>query len=62
MGVLLLISGPQEPLFLQVKEARPSVLEPHAGKSSYDNCGQRVVVGQHLMQAASDLFLGWTRG
>src|SRR6185437_8369514 len=61
-GILLLMSGPNEPLFLQVKEARPSVLEPHAGKSAYDNCGQRVVIGQRLMQAASDLFLGWTRG
>jgi uncharacterized protein (DUF2252 family) len=61
-GILLLMSGPHEPLFLQVKEARPSVLESYAGKSVYSNCGQRVVVGQRLMQAASDLFLGWTRG
>jgi uncharacterized protein (DUF2252 family) len=61
-GILLLMSGSNEPLFLQVKEARASVLEPHADKSEYENCGQRVVIGQRLMQAASDLFLGWTRG
>jgi uncharacterized protein (DUF2252 family) len=61
-GILLLMAGPKDPLFLQVKEARPSVLEPYAGKSTYDNFGQRVVVGQRLMQAASDLFLGWTHG
>jgi uncharacterized protein (DUF2252 family) len=61
-GILLLMAGPKDPLFLQVKEARPSVLEPYAGKSAYDNFGQRVVVGQRLMQAASDMFLGWTHG
>ena len=61
-GILLLLAGPDDPLFLQVKEAMASVLEPHAGKSNYQNHGQRVVVGQRLMQAASDLFLGWTRG
>ena len=38
------------------------MLEPYVGQSEYDNCGQRVVIGQRLMQAASDLFLGWTRG
>lgn len=48
-------------LFLQVKEARPSVLEGRAGASPYPNQGERVVVGQRLMQAASDIFLGWTR-
>ena len=58
-GVLLLMAGPDDPLFLQVKEAGRSVLEPYVGKSTYDP-GQRVVVGQRLMQAASDLFLGWT--
>jgi len=47
-------------LFLQIKEARPSVLEPYAGKSAFAYRGQRVVHGQRLMQAASDLFLGWT--
>jgi uncharacterized protein (DUF2252 family) len=59
-GVALLMAGDDDPLFLQVKEARPSVLEPYAGASSYANQGQRVVTGQRLMQAASDLFLGWT--
>jgi uncharacterized protein (DUF2252 family) len=61
-GILLLVAGPDDPLFLQVKEARTSVLEPYAGKSVYAHSGQRVVVGQRLMQAASDLFLGWTHG
>ena len=50
------------PLLLQFKEARRSVLEPYAGKSVYQNQGQRVVVGQRLMQSASDIFLGWARG
>jgi hypothetical protein len=50
-----------DPLFLQCKEAQPSVLEPFVGKSEYDNMGQRVVEGQRLMQAASDIFLGWLR-
>jgi uncharacterized protein (DUF2252 family) len=49
-------------LILQVKEAEASVLEPYLGKSPYTNHGQRVVHGQRLMQAASDLFLGWARG
>ena len=48
-----------DPLFLQLKEAQPSVLEPFLGKSQYDNHGQRVVEGQRLMQAASDIMLGW---
>ena len=48
-----------DPLFLQIKEAQPSVLEQFAGKSAYSNCGQRVVAGQRLMQATSDIFLGW---
>ena len=61
-AVLLLMAGDDDPLFLQVKEARRSVLEPYAGKSVYKNQGQRVVAGQRLMQAASDLFLGWTTG
>lgn len=59
--VALLMADDNEPLFLQIKEARASVLEPYAGKSIYQNHGQRVVVGQRLMQAASDIFLGWTR-
>ena len=59
-AILLMIAGDDDPLFLQVKEVHESVLEPYAGKSVYPNCGQRVVVGQRLMQAASDIFLGWT--
>ena len=51
-----------DPLFLQVKEAQGSVLERHLPKSRYRNHGQRVVAGQRLMQAASDIFLGWIRG
>jgi hypothetical protein len=51
-----------DPLFLQVKEARPSVLEGHVPRSAYRHQGQRVVVGQKLMQAASDVFLGWMTG
>ncbi len=50
------------PLFLQVKEAHASVLEPYAGRSSFATHGQRVVYGQRLMQAASDIFLGWMVG
>jgi uncharacterized protein (DUF2252 family) len=49
----------QDPLVLQAKEAQASVLEPYAGASEYPNHGQRVVEGQRLMQAASDIFLGW---
>ncbi len=49
----------KDPLFLQMKEAEASVLEEYAGKSEFANHGQRVVVGQRLMQAASDIFLGW---
>ena len=48
-----------DPLFLQAKEAQPSVLEPFLGKSEFANHGQRVVEGQRLMQAASDIMLGW---
>ena len=50
-----------EPLFLQAKEAQPSVLADYCGRSQYTNQGERVVAGQHLMQAQSDIFLGWTR-
>jgi uncharacterized protein (DUF2252 family) len=50
-----------DPLFLQVKEAQASVLEPYVGASEYAHHGQRVVVGQRVMQAASDIFLGWQR-
>ena len=51
-----------DPLLLQVKEARASVLERYLGKSVYANHGQRIVVGQRLMQSASDIFLGWAEG
>jgi uncharacterized protein (DUF2252 family) len=57
--VLLLGADDRDPLFLQIKEAQPSVLERFVGKSEYSNCGQRVVAGQRLMQATSDIFLGW---
>jgi len=60
-SVGLWIAAEDDPLFLQVKEARASVLEPYAGKSVYENHGQRVVCGQRLMQSASDIFLGWTK-
>jgi uncharacterized protein (DUF2252 family) len=50
-----------DPLFLQIKEAEASVLEPYVGKSVYQNHGRRVVEGQRLTQASSDIFLGWDR-
>jgi uncharacterized protein (DUF2252 family) len=59
-SIMLLMAGEKDPLFLQVKEARPSVLEAFAGPSIYPNHGQRVVKGHRLMQSASDIFLGWT--
>ncbi len=49
----------EDPMFLQLKEAQPSVLEPYTGKSTYKNNGQRVVAGQRLIQGAPDIFLGW---
>ena len=52
----------QDPLFLQVKEATASVLEDHLPKSRFKQPGERVVQGQRLMQAASDIYLGWTKG
>ncbi|HEY5978489.1 MAG TPA: DUF2252 domain-containing protein [Microlunatus sp.] len=60
--VLLEGRDERDPLFLQVKEATRSVLETHLPKSAYDNCGERVVQGQQLMQSASDIFLGWSAG
>ena len=60
-GLGLFMADENDPLFLQVKEARASVLEPYVGKSRYPNHGQRVVEGQRLMQTASDVFLGWMR-
>jgi uncharacterized protein (DUF2252 family) len=59
--VLMLGRDQSDPLFLQVKEAEKSVLATFAGASRYTNQGQRVVAGQRLMQAASDIFLGWQR-
>ena len=58
---LLLGSDSNDPLFLQIKEARASVYERYLGKSSFANHGERVVNGQRLMQASSGIFLGWTR-
>lgn len=58
-AIVLFQAGPADALILQMKEAGPSVLEPFAGASHYANHGQRVVAGQRLMQAASDMFLGW---
>jgi len=61
-GILLMMSGNGDPLFLQFKEARQSVLEPYCGASPFGHSGHRVVAGQRAMQAASDIFLGWTTG
>jgi hypothetical protein len=60
--IALMMSANNDPLFLQIKQARQSVLEPYAGKSLYSHPGQRVVIGQKLMQATSDIFLGWATG
>ncbi|MBS0027586.1 DUF2252 domain-containing protein [Chitinophaga sp. 22321] len=60
--VALLMNKKDEPLFLQVKEARTSVLEAYTGKSKYTHNGERIVQGQRLVQAASDIFLGWSTG
>jgi uncharacterized protein (DUF2252 family) len=57
--IALLMSENNDPLFLQFKEAVESVLEPYTGKSAYSHHGQRVVIGQRLMQPVSDIFLGW---
>ena len=61
-AIVLLMAAENDPLFLQIKEANRSVLEPYVGKSIYTNHGERVVRGCLLMQSASDLFLGWTGG
>ncbi|HME57877.1 MAG TPA: DUF2252 family protein [Terracidiphilus sp.] len=61
-GIMLLMASEHDPLFLQFKQARPSVLEAYGGKSLHSNHGQRVVHGCRMMQSASDLFLGWTEG
>jgi Uncharacterized protein conserved in bacteria (DUF2252) len=60
--VLLQGRDANDPLFLQVKEATASVFEPYLGKSRYRQHGERVVQGQRMMQAASDIYLGWTKG
>jgi Uncharacterized protein conserved in bacteria (DUF2252) len=60
--VLLEGRDENDPLFLQVKEAGASVLEGYVESSTYEHHGHRVVAGQRLMQAASDIFLGWFRG
>ncbi len=61
-GIILMMSGNGDPLFLQFKEARQSVLEPYCGASPFLHAGHRVVAGQRAMQSASDIFLGWTTG
>lgn len=61
-GIALLMSGNGDPLFLQFKEARASVLEAYAGPAPFGQHGQRVVFGQRLMQASTDIFLGWMKG
>jgi uncharacterized protein (DUF2252 family) len=60
--VLMLGRDDHDPLFLQAKEAGPSVLEPYSGRRPFQHQGRRVVEGQRLMQAASDIFLGWLTG
>lgn len=60
--VMLLESGDGEPLILQLKQAGPSVLEEHLGASRFENHGKRIVVGQRVMQASGDPFLGWLHG
>ncbi|HEY4878616.1 MAG TPA: DUF2252 domain-containing protein [Candidatus Acidoferrales bacterium] len=59
--VALLMASETDPLFIQLKQALPSVLSPYAGTSRYKNHGERVVTGQRMLQAASDVFLGWAR-
>lgn len=60
-AVALMLAPDTEPLMLQFKEARASVLEAYAGRSEFENHGQRVVAGQRIIQSASDIFLGWTK-
>jgi hypothetical protein len=61
-GIMLLMSGKGDSLFLQFKQARQSVLEPYCGASPLEHAGQRVAIGQRAIQAAGDMFLGWTTG
>jgi uncharacterized protein (DUF2252 family) len=60
-AIALLIADDGAPLLLQIKEAQQSVLAPYAGASDYGNHGERVVVGQRMLQAVTDIFLGWTQ-
>src|SRR5262249_58547904 len=60
--IALFVGNQDDHLFLQVKEARPSVLEGHADRVLFENNGERIVSGQRLMQSASDIFLGWAQG
>jgi uncharacterized protein (DUF2252 family) len=60
--IALMLGEHDDPLFLQIKEARKSVLEPYTGGLPWKHQGERVVTGQRLMQSASDIFLGWARG
>lgn len=59
--IVLLMTGDDEPIFLQIKEATTSVLEPYVGASEFAQAGERVVEGQRIMQASGDIFLGWAR-
>ncbi|QDU28977.1 hypothetical protein ETAA8_40830 [Anatilimnocola aggregata] len=61
-AILLLMASEDDPLFLQVKQARPSVLEAYAGASPHVNQGERIVHGCRMMQSANDIFLGWVEG
>ena len=61
-GVILMMAEEDDPLILQIKEAKASVLEPYAGASQFKHHGERIVTGQRLMQSASDMLLGWTTG
>jgi uncharacterized protein (DUF2252 family) len=60
--IALMMAAPDDPLFLQIKEARGSVLEPYVKGAKVKHNGERIVVGQRLMQSASDIFLGWSKG
>ena len=61
-GILLMMAEENDPLILQIKQGNASVLEPYAGESEFKHHGERIVVGQRLMQSASDMLLGWTTG
>lgn len=60
-AIALMLGPDNDPLFLQIKEARASVFENYVGRSEFENHGQRVVAGQRVVQSASDIFLGWMR-